>query len=124
MALLIRKSELDLGGLLSAWRGLEVLALLEVEHARQERYGESFDLGIVLANDIIVDAPLVGNPVLGTGQLVLQPREIGARLQVGVSLGDRQKPRQSRGQLRVRLCRRGGRRRAGEAGSRLGDLLE
>src|SRR3954447_822973 len=123
---IVEKSELDLGNLGRALLGLEVFALLEVEHARDEVRWEGLNLRVELLHAVVVELPRVRNAILGRGQLFLQIQEVLIRLEVGVVLRQREPLAQGTGEHVLGLCllRGAGLLRLDRAVAGLHDFLE
>src|SRR5262245_64714259 len=83
-------SEADAGRAARLVVGLEVLALREREHARQQVGGEALDLRVIAVHRVVVELAGVRDAALGAGQLLLELREVLVRLEVGVGLGQRE----------------------------------
>src|SRR6185437_3326163 len=73
-------------------RHLEIRLLLRADHLCGEHSRKAPDVGVVLLGRLIVIATSHGNPVLGSGQLILQPQETLVRLELRIRFGDREQP--------------------------------
>src|SRR5437762_9809544 len=103
---------------------LEVLALGEVEHGRDDVGGNGVDRRVEVAHDRVVVAARVLDGVLDLSERGLELREVLVRLEVRVRLGEREELAQGGGQRVLRLGTRIGRLRGHGGAPRAHDRVE
>src|SRR5437762_9090112 len=106
------RPERDLGDLpLLGPVEVEVHALPELEEAGHEVGGKYLDRRVEVPHHGVEVAPRALDGVLDLPQRGLERLEVGARLEVGIGLGEREEAAQGLGQLAFRLSARLGRLR-------------
>ena len=103
----------------------EELLVAEPERPRDERPGNALDRGVEVHDGRVVVAAGGADLVLGVGEVLLQPKEVLGRLEVGIGLGDGEEAAErARSGTSFALAGRAGRAGALERRPRLRHLLE